>query len=276
MNATPDFADMKDVLGSVGLAAETQWRGQGLAADDLRRLPRGPWVAGWRFRVMVGPDIKEVDLVVDAVFPWSAPRLYMRCPPRLGTLPHLEADGFICAFPSRTPVDPANPVGIARAYLKRLLELASDWSNPEFVAREISDEYLSYLGRTTGPRPIRSLLAPSEYAGPKAYLWRGRRSIVLSDNLKRLTDWLNHRHGRQTRPWVFEPTVVLRPDALPNPQELPANARQLLNMAAPGSERDALIEPLVLARIIRRAGSAARWRRVEAVLAGFWAPACCR
>ncbi len=29
-------------------------------------------------------------------------------------------------------------------------------------------------------------------------------------------------------------------------------------------------------RIIRRAGSAARWRRVEAVLAGFWAPACCR
>ena len=32
----------------------------------------------------------------------------------------------------------------------------------------------------------------------------------------------------------------------------------------------------ILARSIRRAGSAARWRRVEAVLAGFWAPACCR
>lgn len=245
MNATPDFAGMSDVLGSVGRAAETQWRGQRLTADDLRRLPKGPWVAGWRFRVAVEPDVVEVDLVFDAVFPWSAPRLYMRCPPALGTLPHLEADGFICAFPSRTPVDPANPVGIARAYLKRLLELAADWSNPEFVEREISDEFLSYLGRKSAPRPIRSLLAPSEYAGPMAYLWRGRTGIVLSDNSEQLIEWLNRRHGRQTRPWVFEQAVVLRPDALPNPQELPGNARQLLNIAAPGAERDALIKMLM-------------------------------
>ncbi len=181
----------------------------------------------------------------DAVFPWSAPRLYMLRPPTLGTLPHLEADGFICAFPSRTPVDPANPVGIANAYLKRLLELAADWSNPEFVEREISDEYLSYLGRKSAPRPIRSLLAPSEYDGPMAYLWRGRTGLVLSDNAEHLAEWLNRRHGRPTRPWAFEQAVVLKPDALPNPQELPGNARQLLDMAAQGEERSALIEPLV-------------------------------
>ncbi|WP_175474792.1 hypothetical protein [Celeribacter indicus] len=37
-----------------------------------------------------------------------------------------------------------------------------------------------------------------------------------------------------------------------------------------------LVSWAISPRIIRRAGSAARWRRVEAVLAGFWAPACCR
>lgn len=236
---------MNDVLGSIGHAAETRWHGQRLVADDLRRLPKGPWVAGWRFKVAVGSDVKEVDLVFDAAFPWSAPRLYMRRPPMLGTLPHLEADGFICAFPSRTPVDPSNPVGIAHAYLKRLLGLASDWSNTEFVEREIYDEYLSYLGRKTAALPIRSLLPPSEYAGPKAYLWRGRKCIVLSDSPVHLTEWLNRRYGRQTRPWVFEQAVVLRQETLPNPQGLPVNARQLLNIATPGSERDALIEPLL-------------------------------
>jgi len=245
MNATLDVEGMSNVLGSVGRAAETRWRGQRLAADDLRRLPKGPWVAGWCFRVPVEREVKEVDLVFDAVFPWSAPRLYMRRPPALGTLPHLEADGFICAFPSRTPVDPANPVGIAHAYLKRLLELAADWSNPEFVEREISREYLSYLGRKSAPRPIRSLLAPSEFVGPMAFLWRGRTGIVLSDNSEHLTEWLDRRYGHQTRPWVFEQAVVLRPDVLPKAQELPGNARQLLDMAAPGAERDSLIEPLM-------------------------------
>lgn len=245
MNATLDLANMSNVLGRVGRAIEARWRGQRLAADDLRLLPKGPWRAGWSFRVAIGADVKEVDLVFDAAFPWSAPRLYMRHPPTLGTLPHLEADGFICAFPSRTPIDPANPVGIAHAYLKRLLELAADWSNPAFVEREISDEYLSYLGRRNAPRPIRSLLAPNDYAGPKAYLWRARTGIVLSDSSEHLIDWLNRRHGRQTRPWVLQQAVVLRPDALPNPQELPRNARQLLDMAAPGEERDALIEPLM-------------------------------
>lgn len=245
MNATPELANMSDVLGRVSRAAETQWRGQRLAADELRLLPKGPWLAGWRFRVPIGADVKDVDMVIDAAFPWSAPRLYMRRPPTLGTLPHLEADGFICAFPSRTPIDPGNPVGIAHAYLKRLLELVADWSNPAFVEREISEEYLSYLGRESALRPIRSLLAPSDYAGPIGYIWRGQTAVVLSDNAQHLTEWLNRRHGRQTRPWVFEQAVVLRPDALPNPQELPSNAKQLLDMAAPGEERAALIEPLM-------------------------------
>ena len=244
MSATLDITDMNGVLSSVGQTAETEWRGQRLTAEDLRRLPKGPWAAGWRFRVAIDRDIKEVDLVFDAVFPWSAPRLYMQHPPTLGTLPHLEADGFICAFPSRTPIDPANPIGIATAYLKRLLELASDWSDSEFVKREISDEYLSYIGRKTAPRPIRSLLAPSEYSEPLAYARRGRSGILLSNNSEHLTDWLNRMYGLQTRPWVFEQAVVLKADTLPNPQELPGNARQLLDIAAPGAERDALIEPL--------------------------------
>ncbi|MBC6443257.1 MAG: ThiF family adenylyltransferase [Rhodobacteraceae bacterium] len=244
MNATLDLFRMSHVLSDIGQAAETRWPGQQLAAEELRKLPRGVWVAGWRFRIAIGSEVKEVDLVFDAVFPWSAPRLFMRRPPILGTLPHLEADGFICAFPSRTPVDPANPVGIAHAYLKRLLELASDWSKPEFVMREISDEYLSYLGRRSAPRPIRSLLAPSEYSEPTAYVWRGRTGIVLSNSSEHLTGWLNRRYGRQTRPWRFERAMVLRPDALPNPQELPDNARELLDMAALGSERELLIEVL--------------------------------
>lgn len=245
MNATPDLANMSDVLGRVSRAAETQWRGQRLAAEDLRLLPKGPWLAGWRFNVSIGAHVKAVDLVFDAAFPWSAPRLYMQRPPTLGTLPHLEADGFICAFPSRTPIDPANPVGIVRAYLKRLLELVEDWSNPAFVESEISDEYLSYLGRKTSLRPIRSLLAPSEYAGPIGYIWRGRTAIILSDSTRHLTEWLNRGHGRQTRPWVFEQAVVLRPNSLPNPLELPGNAKQLLDMAEPGEERAAFIEQLI-------------------------------
>lgn len=244
MNATLDLVRMSDVLGKVGQTAETQWHGQRLAADELRQLPRGPWVAGWRFNIAIGSDVKAVDLVFDAVFPWSAPRLFMQRPPILGTLPHLEADGFICAFPSRTPVDPANPVGIAHDYLERLLELAADWSDPKFVKREISNEFLSYLGRRGAPRPIRSLLAPSEYTEPTAHVWRGRTGIVLCSSAENLTGWLNHRYGRQTRPWSFERAVVLRPDTLPNPQELPDNARELLDMAAPGAERDALIEAL--------------------------------
>ncbi|MFV0292981.1 MAG: ThiF family adenylyltransferase [Paracoccus sp. (in: a-proteobacteria)] len=236
---------MNVALIDIGRAIETRWRGQRLTAEDLRSLSKGPWAGGWRFKVAVRSDVKDIDLVFDASFPWSAPRLYMRRPPALGSLPHVEADGLICAFPSRTPMDPANPVGIAHAYLKRLVELAANWSDPNFVEGEIADEYLSYLGRRSAPRPIRSLLAPKDYAGPTAYLWRGRSDLVLSNDPRHLSRWLESRYGRQTRKWALEKAVILQLDTLHDPQTLPRNVSRLLDLSDSIMRRDAIVDGLV-------------------------------
>ncbi len=244
-NATLDTPIMNTAINEVKRLAESEWGGVNLSGDQLKTLPKGPWAAGWRFRLPVNNHLKDIDLVLDDAFPWSAPRLYMRRPPALGTLPHLEGDGFICVFPSRTPVDPLNPVGVVSAYLKQAVSLADQWSDPKWIEAEIAAEYLSYLGRGTTTRSIRSLSAPQAFQNSSAYAWRSRTSIVLSETQSALSAWLINRFGKETKPLKFERAVVLRLPELPNPHMIPRNAKHLLDLAENLGERDVLVECLL-------------------------------
>lgn len=245
MNATLDTPPMNTAIDKVKQLAEGEWGGVYLSSDQLKMLPKGPWSAGWRFRLQVNNDLKDVDLVLDDSFPWSAPRLYMIRPPALGTLPHLEGDGFVCVFPGRTPVDPLNPVGIVGAYLKQAVSLAKQWSDPNWTETEIAGEYLSYLDHGTPTRSIRSLSAPQAFQSSFAYAWRGRSSIVLSGEKAALSAWLINQFGKKTKPLKFERAVVLRLTELPPPREIPRNAKQLLDLAESLGERNALVECLL-------------------------------
>ncbi|PTA97681.1 MULTISPECIES: ThiF family adenylyltransferase [unclassified Sulfitobacter] len=244
-NATLDIPVMNDAIEKVRQLAEGAWGGMRLSGDDLRSLPKGPWAAGWRFRLSVLNELKDLDLVLDETFPWSAPRLYLKRPPALGTFPHLEGDGFVCVFQSRTPVDPSEPVGIVRAYLNQVLSLAHQWSDSAWVNEEIAGEYLSYLEHGMASKPIRSLVSPLDYQSSVAYACRRKSCTLMAATESDLSAWLHNLSGQPQRPVKLEEAVILRFADLPSPQSIPRNAKQLIDLAEALGERELLEERLM-------------------------------
>jgi hypothetical protein len=216
-----------------------------LDGDALRSLPKGPWFAGWRFRVDVASVLKPLDIVVDTAFPWSPPRLYLRRPPPLGTFPHLEADGFVCAVPGRLPADPTDPAGIVEYYLRECTGLMAQWDDPDWSATEIADEYLSYLGLRGSVRPIRSLAAPSAFDDHRMAVWRGATQTLIATDEAQIVTWLrNAGLHRAARP-RFDHGIVLMPDVLPPPTAMPRTARELLELAETHGAGPALAEAAI-------------------------------
>ena len=218
-------------IGAVQKIAEDRHGGIPLNGEALRTLPKGPWAAGWGYRVEVVGELKDMVVVIDTAFPWSAPHVYLHRPPPLGTFPHLEKDGLVCVAPSRTPADPSDPGGIVDHYLRKAVELTTRWADPVWTGQEIAAEYLSYIGRKASIRPVRALHPPDAFVDPHVVVWRGARQTLLARRKVEIVNWLRNAGLTDDKRLRFDRGVVVRLSELIPPSDMPKSARDLLTLA---------------------------------------------
>ena len=238
MNATPErVGSSVDAVSIVADFVRRKLNGQSLTAAQLRSLPRRDLVAGWRFRMMVDDGLRDIDVVLEVGFPWEPPRAYLRNPPALGVLPHLEPDGCICALPARSPADPSDPVGIMRSHLRAILGLAERWADRDWVEDELKREFLSYLDLKTAAVPIRSLLPPGSPT-TKIVIWRGRNFTLVGADEESVTRWLRNLGASMRDKPRFARGAFIKLTSLPLPDKMPRTAHDLKVLAgACGAEQ---------------------------------------
>ena len=210
--------------------------------NALNSLNAKLFTHGWRLPPFAGPSAILLELYIDNRFPRSAPRvLWVNAPP-FPSIPHVEADGSICALSSIDVIDSDYPVGLVQAVLRNVAEIIeqgeSGANNEDFRS-----EFRSYWNPLATGKPVTSLLDPS---GPSREIavWYGKHQTVVGENASELRSWLTHRSdqksasrlkiGRGTLIWLGEPLL---------PSEYPSAVADLRELASrPGIAAEAAVE----------------------------------
>jgi len=149
---------------------------------------------GWGVSIDFSDGIRrDLFVLADQDFPYTAPRIALADPPDTLAWPHLETDGLLCVFPTDAAVSNEDPAGVIRLLLGescKLIEESASGSNIE----DFRDEFLSYwvLAADTGAREFLSLLEPQ---GPsrRISIWRGKKKRVVGEDRDTVNRWLTRR-----------------------------------------------------------------------------------
>lgn len=186
---------------------------------------------GWRLAPVAAVNDIIFEIYVDDRFPRSAPRvLWVEAPP-FPTIPHVEADGFICALSAIEVIDPHYPLGLVQAVLRNVAKIVDDGISGA-NDQDFRSEFRSYWNPLALGMPVTSLLDPS---GPnrKIAVWRGRHQTVVGENSKQLRAWLSHRADeKRTSMLKIEQGVLLWVGEPLLPTEYPANVSDLRALAS--------------------------------------------
>ena len=165
--------------------------GSGLPAHVLDRYRRRGYEAGWRVPVTFSDGVdRELHILLDGDFPYTAPRVAVADGPGVLAWPHLETEGFLCILPSDAAVSSDNPAGLVECVLGEACRLIQDSLNGSNF-EDFRHEFLSYWGLAidvSSPRFI-SLLEP-EGPGRRVSVWRSRQVRVVGENPHDLHRWL--------------------------------------------------------------------------------------
>ena len=154
--------------------------GSGLSGHVLDQYRRRGYEVGWRVPVTFSDGIsRELHILVDGDFPYTAPRVSVTSDPGVLAWPHLETDGFLCILPSDAAVSSDNPAGVLEYVFGEACRLIEDnitGSNIE----DFRQEFLSYWELTIDESLARfiSLLEP-QGPGRRVSLWRGGQVRVV-------------------------------------------------------------------------------------------------
>lgn len=171
-----------------------------LADQEVRLHLDRRFVTGWRFTAQPLDQPRRLDVYVDPVFPFSAPRFLLVDRPPFLTWPHIEEDGLLCLGDETQPVDASKPAEAAGDLLGNvafpLLRACEVGSNRE----DFRSEFYSYWNRTvsSGSIVVRSLVAPR---GPTRMvrIWRGRQFSVVGETEDQVLAWLRNLFGDEPR-----------------------------------------------------------------------------
>ncbi len=156
------------------------------------------FISGWRLTIQPLQEQREMNVCVDGLFPFVAPRFQLVGGPTFLTWPHVEKDGALCLGDETFTVDPLQPVLMARQLLVEmafpLLRASESGSNRE----DFRTEFYSYWNASmpAGGVPIRSLLLPQ---GPSraVRIWRGQHFAVVGETEESILQWLKNLYGAQ-------------------------------------------------------------------------------
>ncbi len=190
------------------------------------------FVAGWRLAVQPLQQSRKMNICLDGLFPFSAPRFQLITGPPFLTWPHVEKDGTLCLGDETFTVDPCRPVATARQLLVEmafpLLRASENGSNRE----DFRAEFYSYWNATvpTDEPAVRSLLIPN---GPsrRVRIWRGEHFSVVGETEDSVLRWLRNLYGDQKQFDVTEASCLLWLNKVLLPEQYPQRSRDVREIA---------------------------------------------
>lgn len=218
-------------------AVEARWRQLSVRPQRLSRTELAAYRArdpamGWRFPVSFSDQVRRLDIIVTANFPFSPARIALVDRAPFLTWPHIESDGVLCLLQDHSTVsidEPDGPIGVLLGLAFDLIErcIAGGFEH-EFRA-----EFRSYWMHSAkaSERPALSLLTP---CSPSRLIkvWDGRKQSVIADTDTGLNAWLKNRHPNLTRPERrLKDGVLLWIDQALVPAEFPKTAREIHELA---------------------------------------------
>ena len=186
------------------------------------------FVRGWRLCHHSPGRSIALNLLLDAEFPFSVPRVALVDPPPPLTWPHVEDDGLLCLAPDGTAVSterPQDSVEVVRWVIDDADRLMGDLVRTG-LEDHFLDEFASYWtrGGETPGKEFRSLLTLTPGSREIA-VWRGEYYHLVADSPESCDTWLSHLggHTRSTGRSIDKAAYVWlkRP---PYPREYPRRA----------------------------------------------------
>lgn len=173
------------------LAANTGARP--LTEDELQRYKAKGARCGWRLDVAIHDRPTALDLVIDARFPRSWPRIALAEPPAFPSYPHVEEDGRLCIVEDSDELDHSQPIAILKAVLGGAAEILEQGMAGTNHA-EFQSEFLSYWNPTAKGDVIHSLVDPCGDTR-RVKLWRSKAGYFVAEDRAALNAWLTNRAG---------------------------------------------------------------------------------
>lgn len=220
-----DAARATNALGA--LLTGAPYFGVQLSAKELSKYDRRGFLHGWRVGVGFSSGRRDLEILVDAAFPWAPPRIALSDPPSPLTWPHVEHDGVLCLLLPDAAVSAEDPVAVTQ----RILELARFLVEDCIAGRneiDFQDEFLSYwvAGQGEISPTIVSVIA---VRGPTRIVrvWRGSTTYLVGDDDATVLQWLTRRYGPKDDR-VTSGVLLLWMAAPPLPNEYPQDAADLV------------------------------------------------
>jgi ThiF family/Prokaryotic E2 family B len=215
LEATPTAAPEGPGLDDWFTGLGDEYAGR-VPADALR--PR--MVEGWRLRWRG----RELEVQVDADFPFSAARLYLVGYSRAQAEPHVEKDGKLCLATKAVPGDLIRSVQVALADAFRLLTENETKQHDDDFRDDFGLYWLSWASRAD----LRVEVMPGPGGASKTILGRAaltdQRVFVFAGKVEAGKFWKNL--SGEAPKWLKE-TPVISIDPLPAPDRYPETAEEL-------------------------------------------------
>lgn len=157
-SGTPEVHQFPELAASAAVVGTALAAGGGvlLSGAELKEYSSRSPALGWRFTVAFeNGDVRRFDLIIDAAFPYTSPRVALVDRPPFLTWPHVEEDGMLCIPADGARVD--NPVHAVNAALSEAVALVED-SMAGRTAPDFDREFYSYWNRLAEPIRCYSLL----------------------------------------------------------------------------------------------------------------------
>jgi sulfur-carrier protein adenylyltransferase/sulfurtransferase len=167
-----------------------------LKADTLSRWSAKSFTHGWRLTVESSAGSIRLDLLIDARFPRSAPRVAWVDAPPFPSLPHVEADGLLCTLSEADEINRHFPLGLLKFVLANassVIEQGLSGENQD----DFRTEFQSYWNPLAERGDLVSLLDPSGPSRP-IVVWRGRKLTVVAETQKQLRQWMANCLGKKS------------------------------------------------------------------------------
>lgn len=216
-----------------------------LSEKTIERYRKKGFQIGWSLSVIgFSDDIhRELRVLVDGGFPYTAPRIVLADAPDLLNWPHLEKDGYLCILSNDASISVDNPVAVVEYLLSEACQLIQECISGN-NKDDFQKEFLSYwyLAVERGSPNVISLTEP---LGPnrKIQVWRGSSLLVVGEDRKTLVRWLSRRrtNSRQRSDYrLYDGALIWLQEPL-LPHDFPGNASDVWQLARENSQEGSVI-----------------------------------
>tara|TARA_R110002094_G_scaffold221560_1_gene197188 strand:+ start:17697 stop:19370 length:1674 start_codon:yes stop_codon:yes gene_type:complete len=206
-----------------------------LAPVSLKNYETKVFICGWTIEIEERESQFRFNVLLDSSFPFSPIRVALPDDSKYLQWPHVEDHGVLCLPETWVPAEDLESA--IKTSLIDAIDLVKNCRSDAFIAAESKKEFISYWnrGRDVSAGRLRSLLDADNGDHRFISLWRGKKYIVVGENDKQISQWLDHSGIDSSGP--YEQAVYLSLNegpGLPLPQA-PKQFLDILGHSAPGA-----------------------------------------